>query len=354
MKILVADDDPMIRSELSELLRDDGHDVDTAADGREAIQRIETDAYDAALLDLVMPRSTGLDVLRRAAVVSPRTAVIMITGQGTIDTAVEAMKAGAVDFIEKPPEIEAIQRSLRALSEERKAREILAPTRSAPEAVKAVLEDAARRNALLALVGPGGAPPRGAGRVLRLDEDPHPPDTFAPNQLYQINAAVETHLACVANPVVFAAGLAPLVELHGPDDIRSWIRQVAQRCETHEGTLVLGPREASLGPDTGPGGPSVDEALQGMLESLANPTRRAIVSYVFTSGMSAYSAILKQNFVDSSSKLSFHLQKLQADRLLTKGSGGAYVLTEDGRRAWRVVKALRDERRRPAVLLAPP
>jgi len=353
MKILVADDDPTIRSELSELLREDGHEVDTAADGREAIQRIETQAYDAALLDLVMPRSTGLDVLRRAAVVSPRTAVIMITGQGTIDTAVEAMKAGAVDFIEKPPEIEAIQRSLRALSEERRAWELLAPA-AAPEAVKGVLEDAARRKALLAFVGPGAAPPKGAGRVLRLDEDPRPPDTFAPNQLYQINAAVEAHLAGVANPVVFAAGLTPLETLHGPDDVRSWIRQIAQRCEAREGTLVLGPREASLAPDAGPAGLSVDESLQGMLESLANPTRRAIVSYVFASGPSAYSAILRQNFVDSSSKLSFHLQKLQADRLLTKGSGGAYVLTEDGRRAWRVVRALRDERRRPAVLLAPP
>jgi predicted transcriptional regulator len=56
------------------------------------------------------------------------------------------------------------------------------------------------------------------------------------------------------------------------------------------------------------------------------------------------------NFVDSSSKLSFHLQKLQTDNLLAKSEGGAYVLTEEGRQAWRVVRALGDERRRPAVL----
>ncbi|HKZ48840.1 MAG TPA: hypothetical protein VJ397_08670, partial [Thermoplasmata archaeon] len=93
--------------------------------------------------------------------------------------------------------------------------------------------------------------------------------------------------------------------------------------------------------------------LQGMLESLANPIRRAIVAYVFSSGPAAYSSILKMNFVDSSSKLSFHLQKLQADRLLEKNPEGAYALTEDGRRAWRVVRALSDERHRPAVLFEP-
>lgn len=90
--------------------------------------------------------------------------------------------------------------------------------------------------------------------------------------------------------------------------------------------------------------------LQGMLESLANPIRRAIVAFVFSSGPVSYSAILKMNFVDSSSKLSFHLQKLQADNLLTKNEAGSYVLTEEGRQAWRVVRALGDERRRPPIL----
>ena len=93
--------------------------------------------------------------------------------------------------------------------------------------------------------------------------------------------------------------------------------------------------------------------IQGMLESIANPTRRAIVSYVFASGHVAYSAILRRNFVDSSSKLSFHLQKLQADGLLAKAEAGAYALTEDGRRAWRVVRALSDERRQPSLLFDP-
>ena len=87
-----------------------------------------------------------------------------------------------------------------------------------------------------------------------------------------------------------------------------------------------------------------------MLESLANPIRRALVGYVVASGPVAYSAILRKNFADSSSKLSFHLQKLQSDGLLAKGDAGRYGVTEAGQRAWQVVRALA-ERTSPSLLI---
>ena len=93
------------------------------------------------------------------------------------------------------------------------------------------------------------------------------------------------------------------------------------------------------------------EGLQAMLESLANPIRRALVGYIVASGPVAYSAILRKNFVDSSSKLSFHLQKLQSDGLLAKGDAGRYGVTEAGQRAWQVVRALA-ERKSPSLLIS--
>jgi len=92
------------------------------------------------------------------------------------------------------------------------------------------------------------------------------------------------------------------------------------------------------------------EGLQAMLESLANPIRRALVGYIVASGPVAYSAILRKNFADSSSKLSFHLQKLQSDGLLAKGDAGRYGVTEAGQRAWQVVRALA-ERTSPSLLI---
>jgi len=80
------------------------------------------------------------------------------------------------------------------------------------------------------------------------------------------------------------------------------------------------------------------------------PDPGALVGYIVASGPVAYSAILRKNFADSSSKLSFHLQKLQSDGLLAKGDAGRYGVTEAGQRAWQVVRALA-ERTSPSLLI---
>ncbi len=125
MKILIADDDSVLRAELAGLLRDDGHDVVGASDGGEALRLVERESFDAALLDLRMPKASGLEVLHRLRVTRPGTAVVVITGQGTIDAAVEAMKAGATDFVEKPYEVDALRRTLRTVQEEQHARTLV-------------------------------------------------------------------------------------------------------------------------------------------------------------------------------------------------------------------------------------
>jgi len=179
MKILVADDDPTLRGELAELLREDGHAIVTAADGSEALHTVERESFDVALLDLRMPKASGLEVLHRLRVVRPETAVVMITGEGTIDTAVEAMKSGAIDFVEKPYDLEALRRTLRMVEEERTARARFGATRSEAD-ISGIVSEAAGRGALLAVVGPHAKPPPGASRVLRIAEEGRPPNAFAP------------------------------------------------------------------------------------------------------------------------------------------------------------------------------
>ena len=101
-RILVVDDDKNIRLTLSEVLKDLGLQVDTASDGEEALARLEEAMYWLVLLDLKMPGLSGMDVLRRVRDVQPEIRVIIITAHGTVDSAVEAMKLGAVDFLPKP------------------------------------------------------------------------------------------------------------------------------------------------------------------------------------------------------------------------------------------------------------
>src|SRR5712691_6577990 len=230
MKILIADDDSVLRSELAGLLREDGHDVVGASDGGEALRLVERESFDAALLDLRMPKASGLEVLHRLRVTRPSTAVVVITGQGTIDAAVEAMKAGAIDFVEKPYEVEALRRTLLTVREEQRARTLLGVP-AAEGTIARALSDATTRKVLLAVVGPRAQPPTGATLVLRIDEEGRPPTVFAANQLSQLNAAIDAHIRRVERPVVYAADLSLLLAVHGLDDMKAWVRHMNGRSE---------------------------------------------------------------------------------------------------------------------------
>jgi two-component system response regulator HydG len=100
--ILVVDDEPELRRALSKLLGRHGYRVLTAADGEDALAILREQEIHLVLSDLLMPRMGGSELLKAAKVVSPTTEVVIITGHGTIEAAVDAMKMGAYDFIEKP------------------------------------------------------------------------------------------------------------------------------------------------------------------------------------------------------------------------------------------------------------
>ncbi len=106
-KILVADDEQNLRRVLVTMLRRDGHEVLQAANGAEAIERLSE--VDVVITDLRMPGADGMEVLRTASRSFPQVPVIMITAYGSVGQAVEAIKAGAFDYIEKPFEQDAIR-----------------------------------------------------------------------------------------------------------------------------------------------------------------------------------------------------------------------------------------------------
>jgi len=100
--ILVVDDDFLIRESLSELLRAEGHEVEIAQGGREALNRLAAHTYDVVFTDINMPEVTGFDILREVNLKYPETQVCLITGFGEIQTAVQAIKQGAYDYVQKP------------------------------------------------------------------------------------------------------------------------------------------------------------------------------------------------------------------------------------------------------------
>ena len=103
--ILIVDDEASIRRTLREILEYEDYGVEEAENGEEALKALRSSSYDLVILDVKMPEPDGMDVLEIMAEEMPEVPVLMISGHGTIETAVEATKLGAFDFIEKPPDL---------------------------------------------------------------------------------------------------------------------------------------------------------------------------------------------------------------------------------------------------------
>ena len=108
-KLLIVDDEKSMREFLAIVLRKEGYYVATAADGQAALQLIEQDIFDMVMTDMKMPNLDGLMLLRSVKQISPRTIVLMITAYASTESAVEAMRAGAYDYVTKPFQIDEVK-----------------------------------------------------------------------------------------------------------------------------------------------------------------------------------------------------------------------------------------------------
>ncbi len=111
--ILVIDDEKAIRKALNEILTFEGFTVDEAADGAEGVKKIRENNYDCILCDIKMPKMDGMEVLQIAKQEKPDIPFIVISGHGSIETAVDAVKKGAYDYISKPPDLNRLLITLR-------------------------------------------------------------------------------------------------------------------------------------------------------------------------------------------------------------------------------------------------
>ena len=112
-KILIIDDERSIRNTLKDILTFESHNVDLAEDGKMGLQLAAENSYDIIFCDIKMPQMDGIEVLENLHESSPEVPVVMISGHGNIETAVEAIKKGAFDFISKPLDLNRIMITLR-------------------------------------------------------------------------------------------------------------------------------------------------------------------------------------------------------------------------------------------------
>lgn len=120
MKILVVDDEADFRNLLAEIISNLNYQIDTAADGITALKMVQKKDYDVALIDYMMPKMDGMDLMAGIKKNNSETAIIFITGHGSIESAIDAMKQGAYDYITKPIQFEELESLLKRLFETRR------------------------------------------------------------------------------------------------------------------------------------------------------------------------------------------------------------------------------------------
>ncbi|MDQ3290288.1 MAG: sigma-54 dependent transcriptional regulator [Bacteroidota bacterium] len=169
-KILIIDDERSIRSTLKEILEYENYTVDEAPDGEVGLDQLSKNKYDVVLCDIKMPKMDGLEVLQRARDIAPDVPFIMISAHGTIDTAVDATKKGAYDFLQKPPDLNRLLVTVRnALDKanlvtetkvlKKKISKNFEMVGSSPalEKVRRAIDKVAQTDARVLITGPNGA-----------------------------------------------------------------------------------------------------------------------------------------------------------------------------------------------------
>jgi two-component system, NtrC family, nitrogen regulation response regulator NtrX len=169
-KILVIEDDNKIRSILKEILEEKNHEVDDAADGVEGYKKLEQGVYDLCLCDIKMPKMDGLEVLEKAKENEIGTNFIIISAHGTIDVAVEAVKKGAFDFLQKPFDLgrleitlrnaldkSTLQRETKTLKKKISKKNDMVGESEAILQVKEMIEKVAPTDARVLVTGPNGS-----------------------------------------------------------------------------------------------------------------------------------------------------------------------------------------------------
>ena len=120
VRVLVVDDEPMICQLLKDVLGDEGHHVDTVSSGEEAVIKLRDTRYDFVITDLMMPGMNGIQVIETVKQLDPETEVVVMTGYASLNTAVECMKLGAADYLNKPINIDEIRIIITRMIEKRR------------------------------------------------------------------------------------------------------------------------------------------------------------------------------------------------------------------------------------------
>jgi DNA-binding response OmpR family regulator/DNA-binding transcriptional ArsR family regulator len=316
MRVLVVDNDAVTRDELSGLLREDQHTVDSAPSVAKAVELLEHDEFEVVITDLRMPRQNGLELLRECRTRWPRTLVVVITGFATVETALEAMKLGAFDYVRKPFRIEQLRDTLRLAAQEHEFQAPEGTRRDPPHEAEGLA--ATGQYEVLFL----GEPAPTAGPHLRVER-------FDPDDSAGLVARVGSFVTEHMNAAVVLSGAERLLQRHSLEEAVGVLERLRAILAGH-GPLRVGfnPHLVDRSVAMALGGAVVSDDTHATLDALANPIRRAALGRL-AQGPAPFGELMRAAGLDDSPKMSFHVRRLLETNLLLH-EGERYRLTTRG------------------------
>jgi ActR/RegA family two-component response regulator len=300
VRILIVDDDAVFRQELGDLFEQDGHTVALAPSVPKAIEVLEAGEFDLVFTDLKMPRHSGLDLLREVRQRWPRVLVVVVTGFASVDTAIDAMKIGAFDYLRKPFQIARVQEVI-ALARE----EVAFQGRGPPTRVAGLIERWRADGLPVLYVGAESIPARAGLTSVPL-----------PSEAGAVRDVLEGFLPAHPTAAVVVDGLDQLFPEAGRSSFIPFVRSLRERIGDR------GPLVVTFDP-TRWSAAEVEELTAALaagftrstMEALSNPIRRSVLQRA-GAGPISFTQALEAAGLDDSPKLAFHLRRLVEEGLL--------------------------------------
>ncbi|MCI4368839.1 MAG: response regulator [Thermoplasmata archaeon] len=318
MRILIVDADSELRDELGAHLTDHGHSVVGVASVEEALGALEEREFDVLFTDTRVGRQSGMELLVDSRKRWPRLIVVVLTGKGSVESAVRAIQTGAFDYLEKPINRAQVLRVLELIREQLSLVDTRTPPRDPVELARK-------------LAGPGGfdvllitppPPPAAIERVSHLPLDAENP--------FRLRDAVEDFAASKERAAVVLAAIEELLARHREEDISKLLEEIRALLDG-KGPLAVGYNPAKI---SATGAIAVRASIVAAdahttLESLSNPIRRLVLRRL-AEGPCTFMQAMEAAQLDDTSKIAFHLRKLVESGLVSHSAEEPYRLSARG------------------------
>jgi CheY-like chemotaxis protein/DNA-binding transcriptional ArsR family regulator len=318
MRVLVVDSDPEYREEMVRVLEASGHSVTSLNSAPEALRALEEQEFHVMFTDLRIGRLSGIDLLLESRKRWPRVSVVILTGKGTIESAVLSMQSGAFDYLEKPFKPKQVVRVIELIRLQLALVETRAPPRDPIEYAESLATDGGYD---VLLVSPPPPPPA----IDRVSH--HPLDADNP---FRIRDVVKEFVGPKERAAVVLAAIEDLLATHREEEVALLLEEI-RACLDGKGPLAVGYNPSKI---SATGAIAVRAAIVAAdahttLESLSNPIRRLVLRRL-AEGPCTFTQAMEAAQLDDTSKISFHLRKLVESGLVTHKGDGPYRLTARG------------------------